>query len=218
MRLPRIAAIALLGTAATAASAANAFADDCHHPRVGHIKATPKVVWSGHNVKLSTKSCEEGPAKATVRISGVRHTVWLKHNHHWGLSGWLHVPSTARTQNVTVWGHCVDGPALKGAFAIKHPAPKPKPVVHHRSRHWGHEAGHHWGHHHMCGCGHEWNHSDWMKHHSEAKDSGWMKHHSEKKDSGWMKHHSEKKDSGWMKHHADPHHGSKMKHSEWKHA
>ena len=119
MRLPRIAAIALLGTAATAASAANAFADDCHHPRVGHIKATPKVVWSGHNVKLSTKSCgrEVDSAKATVRISGVRHTVWLKHHNHWGLSGWLHVPSTARTQQVAVWGHCDDGGrALKGSF------------------------------------------------------------------------------------------------------
>jgi hypothetical protein len=136
MRLPRIAAIALLGTAAMGVSAANAFADDCHP---GHIKAAPHVVWSGHTVRLSTKDCNrwEGPAKATVKLDGVRHTVWLKHHTSAGLTGWLKVPRDTDTGKVNVWGHCQYGPALKGAFWVKESHVK-----------------HHWDHHHMCGCRH----------------------------------------------------------------
>jgi hypothetical protein len=122
-------------------SAANAFADDCHHRRVGEIEASPHVVWSGHNVRLSTEDCSEGPAKATVKLDGVRHTVWLKHHTDEGLTGWLHIPRDTDTGRVRVWGHCDDGPRLKGSFWVK-------------------ESHHRWHHHHKCGCRH-W---DWDRH------------------------------------------------------
>jgi hypothetical protein len=139
MRLPRIAAIALLGTAAMGVSAANAFADDCHP---GHIEAAPMAVKAGHTVQLSTESCWEGPAKASVKFDGVKHTVWLNHHTDEGWTGWLKVPHDTDPGRYKVWGHCDDGPMLKGAFWVKH-APK-----------------HHWHHHHHCGCRH-W---DWDRH------------------------------------------------------
>ena len=90
------------------------------------------------------------------------------------------MPGTARTQHVTVWGHCAYGPALKGSFTVKHP----KPVVRHR-------PVHHWQHHHMCGCQHaDWNHSGWMKHHADASSSGYLKHHPEMKQHTSTAHHA----------------------------
>jgi hypothetical protein len=124
MRVPRIAAIALLGTAAFGASATAAYADDSS----GRIETSPHAVLPGHVVRLSTESCHWcGPAKVHLTIDDKRYNVWLKSHTSEGKTGWFRVPKDTDPGKVSVEGRCAHGREVEGSFWVK--------KVHHERHH-----------------------------------------------------------------------------------
>jgi hypothetical protein len=122
MRLPRFAAVALMGATAFCATVPAALADSS-----GEIEASPQAVHPGGTVQLSTEDCKT-PAKVSVVIDGKRYWIWLNHRTSEGITGWFKVPRDTDPGKYTVEGRCDDrdrdkcehhGREIEGSFWVK---------------------------------------------------------------------------------------------------
>lgn len=129
MRVPRIAAITVMGAAAFGVSAATASAGT---DRSGHIEASPHVVKPGHVVRLTTEACHScGPAKVHVDVDAKRYWVKLAKWTEKGKTGWFKVPRDTDPGRYEVEGRCHHGRAIEGAFWVKNEHKKHHEVHHH---------------------------------------------------------------------------------------
>lgn len=164
MRVPRAAAVAMLGAAAFCVSAPVALADSS-----GQIEVAPHVVHPGEWVQVSTEDCHHShAAKVYVDIDQVKYTIWLNHHTDEGLTGWFWVPRDTDPGTYGVEGHCVPwhsddsehvsvdshmsvdgdhhGREIEGSFVVKHDC--------HEGEHGHHKHHHHHHHHDDHGMGH----------------------------------------------------------------